>query len=84
MISPDHDPATPRDEDERFITQLVLTYYRRHPQRARQRLLALLGEVLAPVPRPPPPPPPPPSAMDADAALWARTRQSIAPLKKKR
>jgi hypothetical protein len=76
--------GTPRDEDERFITGLVLTYYRRNPQRARQRLLDLLGEVLAPVPTPPPPPPPPPSAVDADAALWARARQSIAPLKKKR
>ncbi|WP_310460537.1 hypothetical protein [Sphaerotilus sp.] len=75
--------GTPRDEDERFITELVLTYYRRNPQRARQRLLDLLGEVLAPVPTPAPPPPPPPSAVDADAALWARARQSIAPLKKK-
>jgi hypothetical protein len=40
-----HD-ATPRDDDERFILGLVLTYYRRHPQRARTRLLDLLGEVL--------------------------------------
>ena len=40
----------PRDEDERFILGLVLTYYRRHPQRARQRLLDLLGEVLTPLP----------------------------------
>jgi hypothetical protein len=29
-----------------FIVGLVLTYYRRHPQRARTRLLDLLGEVL--------------------------------------
>ncbi len=36
----------PRDADERFIVGLVLTYYRRHPQRARTRLLELLGEVL--------------------------------------
>jgi hypothetical protein len=36
----------PRDEDERFIMGLVLTFYRRHPQRARTRLLDLLGEVL--------------------------------------
>lgn len=79
-------PATgiPRDDDERFITELVLTYYRRNPQRARQRLLDLLGEVLAPVPIPPPPPAPPPSAADADAALWAKARLSIAPLKTKR
>ena len=38
----------PRDDDERFIVGLVLTYYRRHPQRARTRLLGLLGEVLTP------------------------------------
>lgn len=36
------------DDDERFIVGLVLTYYRRHPQRARARLLDLLGEVLTP------------------------------------
>ena len=35
------------DEDERFIVGLVLTYYRRHPERARTRLLELLGEALA-------------------------------------
>lgn len=76
--------SIPRDENERFITELVLTYYRRNPQRARQRLLDLLGEVLAPVPAPPPPPAPPPTEAAADAALWAQARQSIAPLKKKR
>lgn len=43
----------PRDDDERFIMGLVLTFYRRHPQRARTRLLDLLGEVLtAPAPTP--------------------------------
>lgn len=78
------DTGTPRDEDERFIVELVLTYYRRNPQRARQRLLDLLGEVLVPVPAPPPPPAPLPTVAAADAALWAQTRQSIAPLKKKR
>ena len=57
-------PSQPQDDDERFIVGLVLTYYRRHPQRARTRLLDLLGEVLtppaealavapAPAPRPP-------------------------------
>lgn len=40
--------SLPQDDDERFITGLVLTYYRRHPQRARTRLLDLLGEVLMP------------------------------------
>ena len=39
-------PSQPQDDDERFIVGLVLTYYRRHPQRARSRLLDLLGEVL--------------------------------------
>jgi hypothetical protein len=44
------DSPLPQDDDERFITGLVLTYYRRHPQRARTRLLDLLGEVLMPEP----------------------------------
>jgi hypothetical protein len=50
-------PSQPQDDDERFIIGLVLTYYRRHPQRARTRLLDLLGEVLTPAgaePRPAP------------------------------
>jgi hypothetical protein len=42
------DENLPRDADERFIVSLVLSYYRRHPQRARTRLLDLLGEVLMP------------------------------------
>jgi hypothetical protein len=46
--SPDNEPLVPQDDDERFIVGLVLTYYRRHPQRARTRLLDLLGEVLVP------------------------------------
>ncbi|MCA0243175.1 MAG: hypothetical protein LCI02_20205 [Proteobacteria bacterium] len=46
--------SEPRDDDERFIVGLVLTYYRRHPQRARGRLLDLLGEVLLPSAAPPP------------------------------
>jgi hypothetical protein len=53
----------PQDDDERFIVGLVLTYYRRHPQRARTRLLDLLGEVLMPgaaaAPEPAPPAPAP-------------------------
>ena len=49
-------PSQPQDDDERFIVGLVLTYYRRHPQRARTRLLDLLGEVLTPGgPAPPAP-----------------------------
>ena len=56
------DDQVPQDDDERFIVGLVLTYYRRHPQRARTRLLDLLGEVLmpaseAPAPAPAMPPP---------------------------
>lgn len=42
------DSTEPLNDDERFIVGLVLTYYRRHPQRARARLLDLLGEVLTP------------------------------------
>ncbi len=75
----------PQDDDERFIVGLVLTYYRRHPQRARTRLLDLLGEVLAPAPPAAPAPgktaaPPAEESMD----LWMRTQAGVAPLKKKR
>ena len=78
----------PQDDDERFMVGLVLTYYRRHPQRARTRLLDLLGEVLTPTP----PAPGGGSASrrtpvdthdDADE-LWARTQSGVAPLKRKR
>jgi hypothetical protein len=51
--TPVSDRPLPQDDDERFIVGLVLTYYRRHPQRARTRLLDLLGEVLVPAPEPP-------------------------------
>jgi hypothetical protein len=64
--------STPQDDDERFIVGLVLTYYRRHPQRARTRLLDLLGEVLTPAtePRSEPRPesPPPATVLARDAA----------------
>jgi hypothetical protein len=74
-----HDPATaaappdgsPRDDDERFIVGLVLSYYRRHPQRARTRLLELLGEVLTPAPTPP----------SADTGLWQQAQAGATPLK---
>ncbi len=56
------DSHTPQDDDERFIMGLVLTYYRRHPQRARTRLLDLLGEVLTPAAEPAPGPAPSPPA----------------------
>lgn len=86
------DESAPRDDDERFIVGLVLTYYRRHPQRARTRLLDLLGEVLTPPQAPAAPAgsvrggpaaPAPPAAEDAHA-LWLRTQSGVAPLKRKK
>lgn len=84
----------PADEDERFIVGLVLTYYRRHPQRARTRLLDLLGEVLAPD-HPPSPPRATPAptrrpgataepAADEARALWLKTQAGVAPLRGRR
>jgi hypothetical protein len=97
--APDAGPL-PQDDDERFIVGLVLTYYRRHPQRARKRLLDLLGEVLTPTPAAPSlpagPPVPAPKARigpassasapapDDDLALWSRSQTGVAPLKRKR
>ena len=82
------DSQAPRDDAERFIVGLVLTYYRRHPERARTRLLDLLGEVLVPDPAPPPPlaKAPSPSGWPEDDGrdLWARSAQGIAPLKRKK
>ncbi|PZP32815.1 MAG: hypothetical protein DI603_09015 [Roseateles depolymerans] len=79
-------PSQPRDDDERFIVGLVLTYYRRHPQRARTRLLDLLGEVLIPEPAPAAPARPvaakAPSA-DAELDEWRRLQAGVAPLKPK-
>ena len=82
-----HDSPLPQDDDERFIVGLVLTYYRRHPQRARTRLLDLLGEVLMPsaqaiatagnkgaVP----------ARSEDPRDLWARTQSGVAPLKPKK
>jgi hypothetical protein len=78
--------SAPRDDDERFIVGLVLTYYLRHPQRARTRLLDLLGEVLVPTAAPATPAAraPSPSAADEAFALWQRTQQGVAPLKRKK
>ena len=80
------DEAAPRDADERFIVGLVLSYYRRHPQRARTRLLELLGEVLTPLPSPAAPRGPDTRERDPDAAhaLWLRSQVGVAPLKHKR
>ena len=78
----------PQDDDERFIVGLVLTYYRRHPQKARTHLLELLGEVLMPAAASAATPPAvapaartPASPSDADPALWKR---GVAPLKPRR
>jgi hypothetical protein len=75
-LAPPPAPSTPQDDDERFIVGLVLSYYRRHPQRARARLLDLLGEVLTPAgaaaaaggPAPGPAATPPPQAATGPAA----------------
>jgi hypothetical protein len=81
------DDSLPHDDDERFIVGLVLTYYRRHPNRARARLLDLLGEVLVPAPSAGPPPPtaaPKPAPAADPALLWQQITTRVEPLKKKR
>jgi hypothetical protein len=90
--------SAPRDDDERFIVGLVLTYYRRHPQRAKARLLDLLGEVLIPAGSEGAAPTAlrrPAGSLSGQAAgdtaarteeeeaLWLRTRSGVAPLKRK-
>lgn len=79
-------PSLPQDDDERFIIGLVLTYYRRHPQRARTRLLDLLGEVLTPSNPPPAAPAPKAAGSSPQAELdeWRRLQAGIAPLKPKK
>ncbi|RQO53620.1 hypothetical protein DBR47_23120 [Paucibacter sp. KBW04] len=72
----DSNPSVPQDDDERFIVGLVLTYYRRHPQRARTRLLDLLGEVLTPPTAAATAPPAPSSASTA-----AKTGKAENPVK---
>jgi hypothetical protein len=83
------DSHSPRDDDERFIVGLVLTYYRRHPERARTRLLDLLGEVLMQPVAPTPAPAPAsksktPAQEDDGRNLWHRSAQGVAPLKRKK
>jgi hypothetical protein len=93
--APPNDDALPQDDDERFIVGLVLTYYRRHPQRARTRLLELLGEVLMPAPAATPAPtpgrtgaagarPPAPAPTLDPHTLWQQSQAGVAPLKRKR
>jgi hypothetical protein len=93
------DSPGPQDDDERFIVGLVLTYYRRHPQRARTRLLDLLGEVLTPpnaqvigekrpaVSAPAASRPSGPAVAGKAAEghdLWLRSQAHVAPLKQKK
>ena len=77
----DSESNQPRDDDERFIVGLVLTYYRRHPQRARTHLLDLLGEVLTPAAAPAKASG---SRVDEAPDLWMRTQATVAPLKRKK
>ncbi|MFY7917260.1 MAG: hypothetical protein ACOVPA_21655, partial [Rubrivivax sp.] len=89
-------PSAPQDDDERFIVGLVLSYYRRHPQRARTRLLDLLGEVLTPPPAAAATPGPGQAAAaapspdgravpeDEPSELLRRSLQGVAPLKRRR
>ena len=74
----------PQDDDERFIVGLVLTYYRRHPQRARTRLLDLLGEVLTPPPAAPVKTGAPKPPEDDGRDLWSKTQAAVKPLKPRR
>ncbi len=89
--APASEAPLPQNEDERFIVGLVLSYYRRHPERARARLLELLGEALLPAADSAAPaksgnrkggeaaPAP-----GSDADLWRKARENVAPLKRKR
>jgi hypothetical protein len=93
-------PSTPQDDDERFIVGLVLSYYRRHPQRARTRLLDLLGEVLTPpaaspaaptaaeaatqTAAPTATPTAAPTAADEASELLRRSLRGVSPLKPRR
>ncbi len=80
----DVSPSLPQDDDERFIVGLVLTYYRRHPQRARTRLLDLLGEVLTPEPAAAPQPAARKPAATNEMDEWRKLQAGVAPLKAKK
>ena len=79
--------SEPQGDDERFIVGLVLTYYRRHPDKARARLLDLLGEVLRAEPGAEPDSAPArraASVSDGEAVLWQRSQAGVQPLKRRR
>ena len=77
--------SQPVDDDERFIVSLVLSYYRRHPERARTRLLEILGEVLQADPDLGSTPTATHAPADpSDQQLWSRARAAVAPLKTRR
>ena len=65
----------------------MLTYYRRHPDKARARLLDLLGEVLRAEPCAEPDSAPArraASVNDGEVALWQRSQAGVQPLKRRR
>lgn len=87
----DADSGLPQNDDERFIVGLVLTYYRRHPAKARSRLLDILGEVLVPQTAVAAGKPSKAAASRPDSAnqqttehsLWLQANKTVAPLKRK-
>jgi hypothetical protein len=88
----DEPELTAQSDDERFIVGLVLTYYRRHPDKARARLLDLLSEVLVAGPaagKAPAKPPPTvgagrPGDRGSEAELFRRSQAGVQPLKRRR
>ena len=94
-----NESPVPKDDDERFLMGLVLSYYRRHPERARARLLDLLGEVLMPSEVNPARPAPASTGKPVVAkitldksvplppdphVLWLRSQAGVAPLRRKK
>jgi hypothetical protein len=75
--------AGPQTDDERFVVSLILSYYRRDPERAQGRLLQLIDEALRP-PVQPVAAEPRATSPPTDAQLWSQARSAVAPLKRKR
>lgn len=78
-----NDAGQAGDDAERFIVELVLSAYRRDPERTRGRLLDLLGETMRPGVEPAAPAAKKP-ATGSDGQLWSQARAAVAPLKRKR